>query len=154
MTGTETTSLLNCSVFDAADIVSEDVVDAEKYDVIVDLSGSAEFSHKNSGRICRAGDLSRRLDDLLPCEADGNAMKQLTKTDDGRYYLLLTNNSGVVRTVERGDEFLPGAAETVSVRIKDGRSLAGLEGSPLTRDDHGVYHTEIPAGGYFFGMIA
>ena len=154
MIGTETRSLLNCTVFDAVDIENEDFLDPRRNDVLVDLTGSGALSQRDPDKICAAGELSGRLDALLPCAVRGNAMKQLTRTDDGRYYLLLTNNSGVVRTVDRGDEFLAGAAETVSVETKNGLSLTGLEGAAVRLDDHGTYRVELPAGGYFFGRIA
>lgn len=153
MTGTETTSLLNCSIFDAIDIVTEDVVNTNHYDILVDLTYSSEFARKYNDKICSVEDLSRRLEDFLPCIVNGNAMKQLTKTEDGNFYILLTNNSGVVRTIERGDEFLTEASETISIETKYAKSLIQLEGSGLSKDDNGIYHIDIPAGGYFFGMI-
>ena len=153
MTGTETMSLLNCTVPDALDIVTEDVLRPEQYDWLVDLTGSADFARTHADRICRIEDVTVRLDELLPCVVSGNAMKQLTRTQDGRFYLLLTNNSGIVRTAERGDECLPDATEHLSVTVKGGHILDRLEGSPLSVDEHGIYHTDIPAGGYFFAVI-
>ena len=33
------------------------------------------------------------------------------------------------------------------------RIIERIEGSSLSIDEHGIYHTDIPAGGYFFGVI-
>ena len=80
-------------------------------------------------------------------------MKQYTQASNKRSYVLLTNNSGVVRTVAHGDEFLPEATEMVSLAVTEHRKIERLEGSVLSCDEHGIYHTSIPAGGYFFGVV-
>lgn len=153
MSGSETSSLLNCLIPDALDIVTEDVLDKDKYRYIVDLTGNAEFARLNSEKICQVDEVATILDSLLPCSIAGNVMKQFTKVSDNRFYILLTNNSGVVRTVEHGDEFLPDASESVSIKVTKHKKIERLEGSNLSCDEHGIYHTAIPAGGYFFGVI-
>lgn len=153
MRGSETTSLLNCTISDALDIVTEDVLDMNKYSYLVDLTSNAEFAQLNSEKICKIDEVPKILDSILPCSVTGNAMKQFTKNSDNKYYVLLTNNSGVIRTVEHGDEFLSDATETISLKVMNNRIIERIEGSSLSIDEHGIYHTDIPAGGYFFGVI-
>lgn len=153
MCGTETMNLLNCTVPDALDIVNEDVLDSSQYAYLVDLTDTADFAVRNRSKLCRVEDVQRKLDELLPCTVQGNSMKQVTQAEDGTYFLLLTNNSGVVRTCAHGDELMPEATETQFIMVKHGRHLVALEGTPLYRDEQGTYHTDIPAGGYFFAQI-
>lgn len=153
MTGSETMSLLNCLIPDALDIVTEDALDADKYRYLVDLTSNKEFALHHSEKICQIEEVPAILDSILPCTVKGNVMKQFTQASDKRYYILLTNNSGVVRTVAHGDEFLPEATETVSLAVTEHRKIERLEGSVLSCDEHGIYHTSIPAGGYFFGVV-
>ena len=124
------------------------------YEHVIDLTGSAAFARSAANRICTIAELPALLDTLLPCILRGNAMKQLTRTDDGTVYLLLTNNSGVSRTVADGEVFLKEAAEVVTVQTKNDQKLSMCEGdSEIHRDEDGIYHVEIPAGGWFFGRI-
>lgn len=154
MLGTETANLLNCTLPDALDIVQEDSVKLADYEHVIDLTGSAAFARSAANRICTIAELPALLDTLLPCILRGNAMKQLTRTDDGTVYLLLTNNSGVSRTVADGEVFLKEAAEVVTVQTKNDQKLSMCEGdSEIHRDEDGIYHVEIPAGGWFFGRI-
>lgn len=154
MIGTETTSLLNCTIPDTLDIVQEDAVHCGDYAYVVDLTGSADFAKKAAAQVCAIEDVPALLDALLPCVMRGNAMKQLTRTKDGTVYLLLTNNSGVSRTVADGEILLPDAAETVTVQTKNEQTLTMLEGDgTISRGEDGLYRVEIPAGGWFFGIL-
>lgn len=112
----ETLSLLNCIIPDALDIVTEDALD-KKYRYFVDLTSDFEFARLNSDKICQIDEVATILDSLLPCSVVGNVVKQFTEISDNRFYIMLTNNSEVVRTVEHGDEFLPDASESVSIKV-------------------------------------
>ncbi len=154
MLGTETISLLNCTIPDALDIVQEDVLNADEYRYLVDLTGSDEFAKKHRDRICAIEDVAALLDGCLPCVVKGNAMKQMTRTEDGRVYVLLTNNSGVDRSVAGGERMIAEATETVTIETKNGETLHVLEGDAMVScDTQEVYHIAIPAGGWFFGTL-
>lgn len=153
MVGTETRSLLNCILPDAMDMVQEDVLKAERYSYLVDLTGSESFAQKHADRICSIEQVQQLLDESLPCLIRGNAMKQLTRREDGTVFVLLTNNSGVERTVADGEKCIASAMETVTLQPKAGRQLRMLEGDSAVSCANGVYHVQIPAGGWFFGRI-
>lgn len=154
MLGSETRSLLNCTVPDALDIVHEDKFDAAAYEYLVDLTGSAAFARAHGEKICAVEDVPKLLEKLLPCTCTGGAMKQLTRRADGSYCLLLTNNSGVEQSVANGEILLPEAASTVCVEPKVGLALQPAEGNgTLHRNDDGSYTVELPAGGWFFGLL-
>ena len=153
MVGTETKTLRNCILPDALDLVQEDVLKANQYQYIVDLTGSESVQKKYADRICDITQVQKLLDESLPCVMRGNAMKQLTCRKDGTVFVMLTNNSGVERTVANGEKQIPSAAETVTVRVRDGRPLHALEGDSTVSCADGVYHVRIPAGGWFFGRI-
>lgn len=154
MLGNETHSLLNCVLPDAIDIVNEDFLRADDYDILIDLTGSAEFAQKHREKLCDIAGIADRLNTVLPCVIKGGAMKQLTRTADGNYYILLLNNSGVERTVANGERLFAEAESSLTVSCKNGMSISALEGDGvLELDDGGVYHVRIPAGGWFFGRI-
>lgn len=153
MLGSETTSLVNGVIPDALDIVGEDVVDGDRYDYLVDLTGSSAFARTYRNKCCLVEEVRGLLDEALPCTVCGNSLKQFTRNGEGTYFMLLTNNSGVVRSCKEGETFIEEATEPQSVTVKGDRRLIALEGTALTRDEHGIYHTDIPAGGYFFAKI-
>ncbi|MBE6611594.1 MAG: glycosyl hydrolase 43 family protein [Ruminococcaceae bacterium] len=129
MLGTETRTLLNCTLPDALDMVQEDCVKTDDYQWFIDLTGSDSFAKKAAGKICSVDEAGVLLDEALPCTVRGNGMKQFTKTDDGTVYVLFTNNSGVIRSVADGEVLLKEAAEVLTVMTKNGQSLQMLEGA-------------------------
>ncbi|MGI6172277.1 MAG: hypothetical protein ACOYI8_00045 [Christensenellales bacterium] len=150
MLGTEKTSLLNCNIPDAIDIVQEDFIRAEEYAYIVDCTGTGKYRDVE----CEVEDVGTLLDKILPCKVRGSVMKQFTRTDDGTVYLMLLNNSGVERTVEHGERLLPEAAQSAAIQTRDGKHLRVLEGDgKLVRCGEGEYRVDIPAGGWFFGIV-
>lgn len=152
--GTENTCLVNGSLPDALDIVHEDRFHPNAYEYLVDLTGSDAFAKTYAHKLCRPEDVPTLLDSLLPCSIRGAAMKQLTRRADGTYHLLLTNNSGVSRTVAHGEHLLPEAATAVTVTPKDNRSLTVLAGNGSLTRDRDLYHAEIPAGGWLMCRLA
>lgn len=151
--GTESPSLVNGTVPDALDIVHEDRFDPTAYDYLVDLTGSNDLAKAHGARICAAEDVPALLERLLPCSFEGAALKQLTRRADGSYYLLLTNNSGVSRTVANGELLLPEADTAVTVTPKDGMTLRGLEGNGRLIKNGDLYRIEIPAGGWMLCLL-
>ena len=139
--------------FDIRFTVQEDVLKADQYQYIVDLTGSESFAKKHADRICDIDQVQKLLDKCLPCVIRGNALKQLTCRKDGTVFVMLTNNSGIERTVAGGETRIASAAETVTVRVRDGRQLHALEGDSTVSCAGGVYHVQIPAGGWFFGRV-
>lgn len=155
MCGIETATLRNCTMPDALDVVQEDCVRTQDYAGIVDLTGSAAFAHANRDKLCEIDEVLRRLEELLPCRMTGGAMKQLTRTEDGAYCVMLLNNSGVTRSVAEGERRLPEGKTEVRIQPKLGLKLVPLEGDGcLTRLDDGSYHVSLPAGGWFFARLA
>jgi len=152
MKGTECASLFNSTVPDAVDIVREDFFDSEKYEVVIDLTDNGKYSTMCPQKTCNPARLKQRLEALLPVTVQGFANSQLTRCEDGSFYLLLTNNSGVIRSVKQGEIYLPEAAEPVTVTVKQNRQLIPLEG-PVPQKQADGYHVVLPAGGYFFGKI-
>jgi hypothetical protein len=68
--------------------------------------------------------------------------------------MLLCNNSGVVRTVAKGDEFLPEATEILDITPKAGFNVKALEGDgKLIKTENGL-KAEIPAGGWLLCLVA
>ena len=153
MLGTEAASFVNGTVTDALDIVSEDCLRADEYEYLVDLTGG-RLSLPNRDRIITPDEVPAVLDRLLPVTFDGAAQKMVTRTKDGTYYLMLLNNSGVVRTVAGGESLLREADSTVTVTIKGGRQLRLLEGDGhMEKREDGRYAVTVPAGGWFFGSF-
>ena len=153
MLGTETTSLLNGRVPDALDIVHEDRCNAAAYDYLVDLTGSSALAAAFPGKVCTVEDVPGLLEKLLPCTCTGGALQQLTRREDGSYYLLLTNNSGVVRSVEHGEQFLEEARGVVRVQPKPGVSLQKEAGSGSLSCCGTGYVADIPAGGWLLARL-
>lgn len=147
MSGNETMTLLNCTLPDVIDVVHADKFNYNDYEYFVDLSGCSEFSNKYASKICKPDDLPAILDKILPFTAHGNAMKQLTKLSDGSYYLLLSNNSGVERSVGGGEKFLQDANSVVNITLKNGYSFVKKEGEgSLHLNNDNTYTINIPAG--------
>ena len=81
-------------------------------------------------------------------------MKQVTRCADGTYNLLLTNNSGVSRTVAQGERLLPEADSLVTITPQNNRTLSVLAGNGCLTRDKDLYHAQIPAGGWLMCRLA
>ncbi len=152
--GNETRTLINTELPDAVDVVHEDKFDPDRYEYIIDATSSSKLAQKYGYKICSIDDVPMLLDKLLPCVVRGAASKQFTKREDGNYYMLLLNNSGVMRTIAKGDEFLPEATEVLDITPKAGFNVKALEGnSKLIKTENGL-KAEIPAGGWLLCLVA
>ena len=155
MRGDEKKSLVNGALPDGIDIVNEGFLKPEKYDLLVDLTGSDALRKKYPGKVCAPEEAAALLDRFMPCAVKGFGTKQFTRAADGAVYALLLNNSGVERSVDAGERLMPEAEETLTVDTKGGQRLTMLEGDARLEDlGGGRYAVSIPAGGWFFGRLA
>ena len=53
------------------------------------------------------------------------------------------NNSGIERSVEKGEYVLPEGTRKVAVRLKNGHNLNVLEGTNNIQIENGTYHFEL-----------
>lgn len=150
--GNENGNLLNNILPEAFDIVNEDCFDGRKYRYAVDLTGKADF-RKKYGKCISPDEVAGILDEILPCSVEGGLHHIVNESTDGHYYLTIFNNTGIIRSVEKGEIRLKEAEKTVKVFLKDGRSLTALEGDPEISYEDGVYYVTIPAGGFFFAKF-
>ena len=155
MLGDERTSLINGHLPDGIDIVNESFLKAENYDLIVDLTGHDSLKRAFPDKVCAPDEAAARLDGLMPCRVSGYGTKQFTRTADGKVYMLLLNNSGVLKSVDEGERLIQEARETLTVETKPGERLEPLEGDArLEVFGNGHYAVTIPAGGWFFGRLS
>ncbi|MBQ3571361.1 MAG: hypothetical protein IJA15_00880 [Clostridia bacterium] len=149
----EIRSMRNCKLPDACDIVNEGSLKAENYEYIVDLTGSKEFATKYADKICKVEDVEAILEKTLPCKVTGNIHTLVNKLEDGSFMLMLLNNSGVDRTIEKGELLLAEADTVVTVNCK-GKELIQLEGDGKIQSyENGEYKVFVPAGGWFMAKF-
>jgi len=154
MIGTERTSLLNCTVPDALDIVHEGSLHPERYDYFVDLTGNPAFAAKYADKICDIKDVPALLDRILPVKVHGSVHHLVNRCSDGSYYLLMLNNNGVKRTIEHGEQFLSEADIDVPVSCGE-LQMHQLEGDGrIVQKDGTMYHVHIPAGGWLLARVS
>ncbi|MCQ2429590.1 MAG: hypothetical protein MJ192_04580 [Clostridia bacterium] len=154
MVGTETCNLRNHLLPDAVDVVTADYFKPEKndYRYIVDLTGDPAFraAHPN---VIGPDELSEALDRALPVKVSGGLHHMVNRRADGRCYLTIFNHSGISRTVADGEQVIPGAGRTVTVTLKDNRTLTVLEGDASVVKEGGEYRVTVPAGGWCFARF-
>ena len=98
-------------------------------------------------------EVENTLKTILPCRVDGGLHYIINNKIGGGYYLTIFNNSGIVRTVECGEEKLPEAKATVKITMNKGfeaRKLTLLEGDGILEQMDDVYYATLEAGGYMF----
>ena len=155
MRGDETTSLRNCVTPDAIDIVNESFLIPGKYRYLIDLTGGPSLARRFPGKVVKPEDAETILGKELPCAVRGNAMKQFTENEKGQMYMLLTNNSGIERSVEKGERRIAEAGETLTIRMNIPRRIVPLEGDGrLSQGEDSLARVFLPAGGYFFAALA
>ncbi|MBP3919000.1 MAG: hypothetical protein J6I50_07515 [Clostridia bacterium] len=157
MLGTEPASLRNTYTPDAVDIITEDAANVDAYPILIDATGNPAFAAAHKDRILDTASAKEKLFDYLPIKKVGGASMQITHNrETGAVYVMLLNNSGVVRSVANGETFLPEADTTVSLTVKDGKRFEMLEGTGTVSASEGesTYQAAIPAGGWVFGRIS
>lgn len=152
MQGDETEVLRNCKAFDAVDVTTADFFDAGKYDFIVDLTYDADFAERYKDRIITADMVGEAIEKSMPVSCKGSALKMLAKCGGG-YYLMLLNNSGVIRSVADGEQYIAEEEKTVTVVPKGGLKLSKLEGNGEMKTSRDGFEVVIPVGGWFFGKL-
>lgn len=121
MVGCETANIINSDIPDCIDVIHEDYIRLyEDYKFFVDLTGNPKFSRNH--RCVSVEKVSELVKNLLPCEVSGGVHWFVNKTADG-WLLVIFNNSGIERSVEKGEYVLPEGTRKVSVRLKNGHNL-------------------------------
>lgn len=154
MLGTEPSNLRNYMTPDAIDIIHEDCPTVGQYPILVDCTGNPAFAEAHRRSIESPRDARMMMRELLPIRLMGGASMQITRNAAGEQFVLLMNNSGVERSVENGETFLPEADICVGLTLSGGKTLCKLEGSgSAVKGDADMYHVSIPAGGWFFAKF-
>ena len=89
---------------------------------------------------------------MLPCEVSGGVHWFVNKTKDG-WLLVMFNNSGIERSVEKGEYILPEGTRRVAVKLKNGQKLDILEGEKDIHFENGVYPVEMQPGTWFLAKF-
>ena len=151
MVGCETRNIINSDIPDCIDIIHEDYINLYKdYEFFVDLTGNPEFAKNH--KCISVEEAPEVLKNNLPCEVEGGVHWFVNKTDDGRL-LVMFNNSGVERSVEKGEYTLPEGIRNAEVRLKNGQELTVLESSGNVSFENGRYNIEINPGEWFLAKF-
>lgn len=155
MLGSEKISLLNGLTPDAIDIIHEDSPTVGKYPILIDCTANPDFAAAHAQTIVSAAEAREKIADLLPVQLEGGASMQITEVKEtGEHYILLLNNSGVVRSVANGEQLMPEGEICVTLTVKDSKQPKQLEGSGcISAVDGDAYRITIPSGGWFFAII-
>lgn len=92
------------------------------------------------------------LKNWLPCEVSGGVHWFVNKAPDG-CLLVMFNNIGIFRSVEKGEYILPEGTRKASVRLKDGQKLNVLEGAKDIHFENDIFHIELPPGALFLAKF-
>lgn len=151
MVGCETRNIINSDIPDCIDIIHEDYINLYKdYEFFVDLTGNPEFAKNH--KCISVEEAPEVLKNNLPCEVEGGVHWFVNKTDNSRL-LVMFNNSGVERSVEKGEYTLPEGTRIAEVRLKNGQELTVLESSGNVSFENGRYNIEINPGEWFLAKF-
>ncbi len=148
MIGSETNIIINSDIPDCIDIIHEDNIEYGDYKYFVNLTASEKFEKEH--RCCKIEEVPQLLKELLPCSVDVGVHWFVNKTESG-WLLVMINNSGVKRTVEKGDEYLPEGDKQVKITLKDNKTLTALEGGEDLEFKDGKYTLTLKSGEWFLG---
>ena len=152
MVGCETANIINSDIPDCIDIIHEDYINLyEDYKFFVDLTGNSEFCKNH--RCISVEEAPDILKNLLPCEVNGGVHWFVNKTPDG-WLLVMFNNSGIERSVEKGEYILPEGTRKAAVKLKDGQKLNTLEGTKDIYFENGTYYIKLQPGAWFLAKFA
>ncbi len=150
MIGHETNIIINSDIPDCIDIIHEDNIAYGDYKYFVNLTENDQFEKNHP--CCKAEDAPELLKELLPCSVKGGVHWFVNKTENG-WLLIMINNSGVKRTVENGDEYLPEGDKKVKITLKNGKTLAVLEGGQDLKYKDEEYTLTLKSGEWFLGRF-
>lgn len=155
MLGTEQNNLRNYLTPDTIDIIHEDSATVGDYAILVDCTCNPEFAKAHKDSIKTLDEVKSLTNDLLPISLDGGASMQITKNEEtGEHFVLIMNNSGVCRTAETGETFMPEGEISVDLTLKDGKALYILEGnSSAVKTNVNTYEVTLPSGGWLFAKL-
>lgn len=155
MLGSEKVNLLNYLTPDAVDIIHEDCPTVSEYPILIDCTGNPDFADLHKGTIKSLCDVRKIMNDFLPIRLDGGASMQITKNNKtGEQYVLLMNNSGVERSVEKGETLMPEGEICVNLTMSNGKPLCCLEGNgSIVNVDENKYQVTLPSGGWLFAKF-
>ncbi len=146
MVGCETTNIINSDIPDCIDVIHEDYIHLYgDYKFFVDLTGNPNFCRNH--RCVSVEEAPEILKNLLPCEVIGSVHWFVNKTADG-WLLVMFNNSGIERSVEKGEYILPEGTRKVAVILKNGQKLNILEGTKEIKFENGTYLFESQPGAW------
>jgi len=147
MVGCETANIINSDIPDCIDVIHEDYINLyEDYKFFVDLTGNPEF--RRNHRCIPVEEAPDILENLLPCEVSGGVHWFVNNAADG-WLLVMFNNSGIERSVEKGEYILPEGTREATVRLKNGQKLNILECANDIHFENDTYHIELQPGAWF-----
>lgn len=151
MVGSEARNIINSDIPDCIDIIHEDYINLHKdYKFFVDQTGNSDFA-KNHNCVS-VEEAPEVLKMSLPCEVSGGVHWFINKTADG-WMLVIFNNSGVERSVEKGEYILPEGTKNAEVRLKNSQELVVLENTGKVCFENGIYNIEISPGEWFLAKF-
>ncbi len=153
MTGTEIHVLRNGGFPDVFDIIhASDVSALGKYEYLIDATGDDSFA-KSHDNVISLDDIPSILDKLLPCKLDNNNCCTFNKNGN-EWIVTVCNNSGVTRSIERGEQCDPSADAVTKITCTDGKHIEKIAGYGNLVFENGDYYAEIPAGRWIVLRIA
>lgn len=150
MVGCETHAIINSDIPDAIDIIHEDRTKYSDYEYFVNLTGNDEF--EKTHRCCSVEDVPGVLKKLLPCEIEGGVHWFVNRVKNG-WLLVVFNNSGIHRSVAKGEYAMPEGDCKIRVRIKNGSNLIPLEGCADIKKQDEIYNMTIKSGEWFLAKF-
>ena len=155
MFGAEKRSLLNCLTYDCIDIITEEEAETGNYNYYIDLTSSSIFAEKFVKKIIPAdvGVVNKIIEKYLPCRIKGGVMKQVTRAENGDYYLLLTNNCGITNTVKKGETVSPFSTRSATIVPNSGYTITVEQTDGTYLSSEGKIKVTLPAGSYLFAKI-
>ena len=152
MVGCEKANIINSNIPDCIDVIHKDYTNLyEDYKYFIDLTGNPEFNKNH--RCVSVEEAPETLKNLLPCEVNGGVHWFVNKTAND-WLLVMFNNSGIERSVEKGEYVLPEGTRKVSVRLKNGHNLNVLEGANDIHFENDAYHFELQPGEWILAEFA
>jgi len=141
-------SLSNSNIPDAIDLLNcGEGVNLDRYKYLMDFTQTSELS-RNYTNIIPVGDIEKVLRHELPCYVDGALLWMVNQRTTGGYYLTVFNNSGISRSVDKGESIDEAADKTVTVTFKGEKAPVVCNGTGKLSCIDNSYRLTVAAGGY------